>query len=104
MVTLYIKFRESQLQQHGIKYFACRRHYPQTPRPLGWGQWVKIPRFQNMVMFYIKLKTYECSNMVANLLPADPPPATVGMVSIVKNSTFSEHGHGAYQIKWNHEI
>ena len=37
-------------------------------------------------------------------LPADPPPPTVEMGSIDKMSTFSEHGHIAYQIKWDHEI
>ena len=28
--------------------------------------------------------------MLANILPADPPPSTLGMVSIGQNSTFSE--------------
>ena len=42
--------------------------------------------------------------MVANILPADPPPPTLGMGSIGQNSAFSEHGHVAYQIKWNHEM
>ena len=32
-----------------------------------------------------------------------PPPPTVGVWSICKNSTFSKHGHIAYQNKWNHE-
>ena len=30
-------------------------------------------------------------------------PLTLGMGSIGQNSTFSEHGHVAYQIKGNHE-
>ena len=47
---------------------------------------------------------HECSNMVANILPADPSPTTLGMGSIGQNSTFSEHGHVAYQIKWNHKL
>ena len=46
--------RESQMQQHGSKYFACR-----------------------------------------------PATRTLRMVSIGQNSTFSEHGHVAYQIKEN---
>ena len=37
--------------------------------------------------------------MVVNILPADPP-WTLGWC---QNSTFSEHAHVAYQIKWNHE-
>ena len=40
--------------------------------------------------------------MVANILPAEPRP-DVGMGSIGQNSTFSEHGHIAYQIKGNHQ-
>ena len=38
--------------------------------------------------------------MVANILSGDPLPApltpTLGMGSIGRNSTFSEHGHVAY--------
>ena len=55
------------------------------------------------VAYQIK-ENHECSNMVANILPADPPPPTLGMGSIGQNSTFSEHGHVAYQIKGNHEM
>ena len=32
-----------------------------------------------------------------------PPPPTFGVESKGQTSTFSEHGHIAYQIKWNHE-
>ena len=45
--------------------------------------------------------------MVANILPTDTsphPPSTLGMGSIGQISTFSEHGHDAYQIKRNHEM
>ena len=44
--------------------------------------------------------------MVANILPTDPPttPSTLRMGPIGQNSTFSEHGHIAYLIKWNHEM
>ena len=31
-----------------------------------------------------------------------PSPTTIGM-STGQNSTFSEHGHVAYPIKWNHQ-
>ena len=41
--------------------------------------------------------------MVANILHADPPQLTLGVGSKDQNSTFSEHGHVAYQIKENHE-
>ena len=40
--------------------------------------------------------------MVANILPADDP-LTLGMGSVGQNSTFSEHGHVAYQIRENQE-
>ena len=37
--------------------------------------------------------------MVANILPADPPPPTQPLGSRGQNSTCSEHGPVAYQIK-----
>ena len=33
-----------------------------------------------------------------------PPPQNPRDGQIGQNSTFSEHGHVAYQIKWNHEM
>ena len=44
----------------------------------------------------------ECSNMVANILPADLPQ-TLGIRSVGQNSTFSEHVNVAYQINENQE-
>ena len=32
-----------------------------------------------------------------------PTPSDLGMESTGGNSTFSEHGHVAYQVNWNHE-
>ena len=58
-----------------------------------------------MVVLHIKLNgTMKSSNMVDNILPTDPPPDPRGMGSIGQKSTFSEHGHVAYQIKGNHEF
>ena len=54
------------------------------------------------VAYQIK-DNHECSNMAANILPADPPTPTLGTGSVDQNLTFSEHGHVAYQIKENHE-
>ena len=56
------------------------------------------------VAYQIK-ENQECTNMVANILPADPlPPSPVlWMGSEGQNSTFSEHGHVTYQIKENQE-
>ena len=57
-----------------------------------------------MVMLHIKLNgIMKCSNMVANILSADPHDPR-GMGSIGPMSTFSEHGHVAYQLKGNHEF
>ena len=39
------------------------------------------------------------SNMIANILHADPSPITLGDGS---KFNFSQHGHVAYQIKGNH--
>ena len=54
-------------------------------------------------MLHIKLNGNKCSNMVANILPTDPPPPNPGDGSKGQNSTFSEHGHVTYQIKENQE-
>ena len=61
------------MQQHGSKCFAARLPSPTT---LGdWGQKVKIQLFQNMAMLDIEyIVITKCSNMVANILPTDPPP------------------------------
>ena len=55
-------------------------------------------------------KNQECSNMVANILPADPfrlpshtHPQPWEWGHVGQNSNFSEHGHVAYQTKENHE-
>ena len=42
--------------------------------------------------------------MVEIILPAYPLPQNPRDGTIGQNSTFSEHGHVAYQIKWNHEM
>ena len=42
--------------------------------------------------------------MVENILPTYPLPQNPRDGTIGQNSTFSEHGHVAFQIKWNHEM
>ena len=93
------------MQQHSSKYFTCRP----TPDP---GDWVKRSKghnstFKNMVTLGLGLKSkfnfseyghvvYQtkgndtCSNMVANILPADSLPTlpTLGVRSNVKNQLF----------------
>ena len=98
---------ESQIKQQGCKYFACRS--PPPPRP--WGDEVKRSKFnlfQNMVMLHIKLNgiTNAVCFMVANILPVGsppppPPPLLLGVGSKGQNSTFSEHSHVAFRVKWN---
>ena len=78
------------MQQHGSKYFARR------PLPISnsWGG-VKRSKFnvfshQCQVAYQIK-ENRECSNMVANILPADPyPPSslTLGVGSKGRDSAF----------------
>ena len=66
------------MQKRGSKYFACRPP-PIITWPWGWDQNVKIYLFQNIVMLHINVWNQECSNMVANILPTDPPPDPAGM-------------------------
>ena len=71
----------------------------------GWGQKVQIQFFSEHGQFAYQIKeNHKCSNMVANVLPADClHPPDPGVEVKVQISTFSEHGHVAYQIKGKHE-
>ena len=72
------------MQQHSSNYFARRR--PSDP-----GDWVKkVKIFQNMVMLhaYEIKRNHECSEMVANILPAHPPSSPLGLGQIVKIQLF----------------
>ena len=68
----------------------------------GWGQKGHTSTFleHSQVAYQLK-ENHKCSNMVANILPAPPPPPPLGMGSVGQNSTFLECGHVAYQIKEN---
>ena len=70
------------MQQYGNKYFSRRPPPSTSPDPRGGVNRSKFNFFQ------IK-GNHECSNMVANILTDTPN----------QNSTFSEHGHIAEQIK-----
>ena len=133
-------------------YFQfCRETLP-TPYPLTMESKSQNSTFSEHghVAYQIK-DNHECSNMAANILPADPPTPTLGIGSVDQNITFFqnmvmlhiklkritnaatwkqifslqtpipqlpspgngvsssnltflEHGHVAYQIKWNHEV
>ena len=90
------------MQHHGSKYFADRPLT--TPYPLTMGSKGQNSTFSEYghVAYQIK-DNHECSNMVASILPKDPPNTTLGMGSVDQNLIFSEHGHVAYQIKENHK-
>ena len=66
------------MQQHGSTYFD-------TPR--GWDQLVKLTFSEHGHVAYRIKEFRKCSNIVANILPADPLP-TLWMGSKGSNSTF----------------
>ena len=54
-------------------------------------------------MFHIKFdNNHECSNIVANILPAEPLTSVIRPIG--QTSTLSEHGHVTYQIIGNHKM
>ena len=74
-----------------------------TDPPLRLGVGDQIPLFKNMVMLHIKLKRIT-NAATSKYLPADsPPPSPLRTWSGGQNTTLSEHGHVAYQIKENLE-
>ena len=70
------------MQQHGHTYFACR---PPPPLTMGLGSKGQNSTFSEHghVAYQIKGNN-ECSNMVSNILPADP---ILGLGSKCQNST-----------------
>ena len=56
-----------------------------------------------MVILNIQLKRITNCSRVAIVLPTDPS-LTLGKESLGQNSTFSEHGHAAYQIKGTQQM
>ena len=91
MVLLHIKLKR-------ITNAASRLQIPPRPTFGSKGQNSTFSEYGH-VEYQIKWD-HECSNMVAIILPADPP-STQGVKRL--NPTFSEHGHVAYQIKGNYE-
>ena len=89
-----------EMHQHGSKYFAHRPPSHALTRSIGH----KATFSEHGHVAYQIKGNHEFSNMVANILHADPPPpGPRGMGSKYQNTTFSEHGHVAYQIKEVHE-
>ena len=67
------------MQQHGSKSFALR---PPPPSTLGSVGQNSTSSELGHVPYQIK-ENHKCSNMVENILPADPPiPLTLGIGSI----------------------
>ena len=107
---LHIKFKRITIAATRYQIFSC------IPPTLGMGSIGQSSTFSvhGHVAYQVK-RNHECTNKVATILPADtynpyppppppPPPPTLGIRSIGQNSTFSDHGHLVYQIKWNQEI
>ena len=91
-----------------IKHIKCDFRSRPVSHPLGRRRgWVQIQLFQNMVMLHIKLKGITNAAACIKYFVLKPLPTphllTLGLGSKGQNSTFSEHGHGAYQNKGNHE-
>ena len=77
------------MQQRCSKYFARRPPPPPTPPTLDPVDGVNRSKFtcseHGHVTYQIK-ENQECTNMVANILLADPlPPHTLGMGSVGQN-------------------
>ena len=72
-------------------------------KPWNWGQQVKSQLFHNMVMLHINLKGITNATTKSQIFCLQTPQTPLWLGSKGQNSTFSEHGHVAYQIKWNHD-
>ena len=104
MVMLHINLKGIRKLSSTVANILLSDPYPTTlPTPtLGIGSLGQKQLFQNMVVLHIKLKRITNAKFtVANILSQTPP--TLGMETIGQSSTFLEYGHGAYQIKENHE-
>ena len=84
------------MQQHGSKYFAQSTPDPGIKR----SKFIFFRTWSYCIIIKLKRIT-KCSNIVANVLPTDR--LTLGWDQKVNIYFFSEHGHVAYQTKWNHE-
>ena len=83
------------MQQHGTKYFALRQ-----PDPGDEASRSKFTFFSEYGHIEYQFKgNQKMQQKGSKYLPADAYPLTptLGMGSVGQNSTFSEHGHVAYQ-------
>ena len=91
----------SLMQQHGRIYFARR---PPPPPTSGWVNRSKFYLFRTWSCCISALRESRLQQQGTKYFacrpPTPPPPhPTLGMGSIGRNSTFSEHGYVAYQIR-----
>ena len=114
------------MQQHGGKYFTCSHPPPNPPTLVAGVKRSKLNFFRTWPCRISKLNVciQQHGSMVANNLPADPPPtsnapgvregqkikiqlfqnilpADPPLPKKAQNSTFAEYGHVSYQIKGN---
>ena len=93
------------MQQHGIKYFACRPHPSPHQPDLRIGSKQQNSTSSEHGHVRESRMQQHCSQYVPDDPTSTPPHThTLGMRSIGHNSTFSEHGYGAHQIKGNHKM
>ena len=78
------------MKKHGSKYFVSRPLPDPHPIPLnlGWVQKVNSTFSEYGHLAYIIKEFHKCSNVVANIMPNDPPPPTLGMGSTDKLQLF----------------
>ena len=90
MVTLNINLKEIRKCSSKVANICPEMPTP-SPRPWGWGQNSTFSEHGHVA--YQNKKNHECSNVVANILPADPPPPqpappTLWIGSVGKKSVF----------------
>ena len=82
MVMLHIKLKGMTLQQHGSKCFT-----PRTPLTWGWGRRSFFRTWSCSVAYQMK-QNQKCSNMVADILLADPQKQKVRIQLLQKFRTW----------------
>ena len=76
------------MQQRGSKYLPADPPPPYTPDPVDGVNRSKFTCSEHSHVTYQIKENHECTNMVANILLADPlppPPPTLGMGSVGQN-------------------
>ena len=101
MVMLYIRLKGITNAAAWYQVFCQHTPPPPTLRMGSMGQ--NSTFLEHGHVAYQIEGNHECSNIIANILPADAQPHPGDEVNKSKFN-FSEHVHVAYQIKWNNEL